>query len=183
MNIKTTNIEGLVEVETKIFGDERGYFFESFRLDKFQEAVGDVVFVQDNQSFSTKGVLRGLHLQTGEHAQGKLVRVVSGKVLDVAVDLRPGSKTFGEHYSVVLDSKRANMLYVPPGFGHGFYTIEDAVFCYKCTQYYNKGSETGVLWNDIDLGIDWQLDDEPIVSEKDNILPTLKEFNFNMINV
>lgn len=182
MKIKETNIKGLIEIEPQIFGDARGYFFESFRSDKFCEVAGEISFVQDNQSFSSKGVLRGLHLQSGEFAQGKLVRVVSGKVLDVAVDLRPKSSTFGDWFSVVLDSEKANMLYVPPGFGHGFYTIEDAVFCYKCTQYYNKSLETGVLWNDKDLNIDWNLSREPIVSEKDEALPSFSEFKSKLTN-
>jgi dTDP-4-dehydrorhamnose 3,5-epimerase len=132
-------------------------------------------WVQDNQSFSQKGTVRGLHFQRGAHAQAKLVRVIAGKVLDVAVDLRNGSPTFGQVYSTILDTEKNNLLYIPAGFGHGFSVLEDAVFVYKCSNYYHKDSEGGVLWSDPTLGIDWQVA-EPIVSEKDQILPTLAEF-------
>jgi dTDP-4-dehydrorhamnose 3,5-epimerase len=132
-------------------------------------------WVQDNQSFSQKGTLRGLHFQRGAHAQSKLVRVIAGKVLDVAVDLRKGSLTFGQVYSTILDTEKNNLLYIPAGFGHGFSVLEDAVFVYKCSNYYHKDSEGGVLWSDSTLSIDWQVA-EPIVSEKDQILPTLAEF-------
>jgi dTDP-4-dehydrorhamnose 3,5-epimerase len=132
-------------------------------------------WVQDNQSFSQKGTVRGLHFQRGAHAQAKLVRVIAGKVLDVAVDLRKGSPTFGQVYSTILDTEKNNLLYIPAGFGHGFSVLEDAVFVYKCSNYYHKDSEGGVLWSDPALGIDWQVA-EPIVSEKDQILPTLAEF-------
>jgi dTDP-4-dehydrorhamnose 3,5-epimerase len=132
-------------------------------------------WVQDNQSFSQKGTLRGLHFQRGAHAQSKLVRVIAGKVLDVAVDLREGSPTFGQVYSTILDTEKNNLLYIPAGFGHGFSVLEDAVFVYKCSNYYDKDSEGGVLWSDSTLSIDWQVA-EPIVSEKDQILPTLAEF-------
>ncbi len=170
-----TPIEGLFEIEPKVFGDERGYFFESFKDDDFKTNVADVDFVQDNQSFSAPGVLRGIHFQLGEHAQGKLVRVVSGKVLDVAVDLRPESKTFGQWHSVVLDSKKQNMFYVPPGFGHGIYVIEQAVFLYKCTNYYHQPSERSILWNDPTLNIDWNTQ-APQLSEKDEKGMTFQEF-------
>lgn len=178
MQIIETGIQGLVEIQPKVFGDERGYFFESYREDTLSSYFGEKIsFIQDNQSYSTKGVLRGLHLQQGDHAQGKLVRVLKGKVLDVAVDLRPNSATFGKSYSVVLDTDRHNMFYVPPGFGHGFYTIEDAIFCYKCTAYFNKASEAGVHWEDKDLGIDWQLNGiKPLVSEKDQVLLSFNDF-------
>lgn len=176
MDIIKTTIDGLVELQPSVFGDARGYFFESFRKDALTNFFGkNIDFVQDNQSFSEKGVLRGLHFQEGEHAQGKLVRVSVGKVLDVAVDLRPESSTYGNWFSVVLDAKKNNMLYVPEGFAHGFYTIEDAIFQYKCTKYYNKLSENGVLWNDEHLNINWQLKENPLVSEKDLILPTFAE--------
>jgi dTDP-4-dehydrorhamnose 3,5-epimerase len=132
-------------------------------------------WVQDNQSFSQKGTVRGLHFQRGAHAQSKLVRVIAGKVLDVAVDLRKGSPTFGQVYSTLLDTEKNNLLYIPAGFGHGFSVLEDAVFVYKCSNYYHKDSEGGVLWSDPALGIDWQVA-EPIVSDKDQILPTLAEF-------
>lgn len=179
MEIIETHIDGLVEIQPQIFGDQRGYFFESFRQDKLNEVTGGLSFVQDNESYSTAGVLRGLHFQTGDHAQGKLVRVIQGKVLDVAVDLRPNSVTFGEWCSVVLDADKHNLFYVPPGFAHGFYTLEEAIFSYKCTSYYHKESEGGILWNDTDLKIDWKLQTEPLVSEKDLILPTLQEFKLN----
>jgi dTDP-4-dehydrorhamnose 3,5-epimerase len=131
--------------------------------------------VQDNQSFSQKGTVRGIHFQRGAHAQAKLVRVIAGKVLDVAVDLRKGSPSFGQVYSTILDTEKNNLLYIPAGFGHGFSVLEDAVFVYKCSNYYHKDSEGGVRWSDPSLGIDWQVS-EPIVSEKDQILPTLAEF-------
>jgi dTDP-4-dehydrorhamnose 3,5-epimerase len=131
--------------------------------------------VQDNQSFSQKGTVRGIHFQRGVHAQAKLVRVIAGKVLDVAVDLRKGSPSIGQVYSTILDTEKNNLLYIPAGFGHGFSVLEDAVFVYKCSNYYHKDSEGGVRWSDPSLGIDWQVA-EPIVSEKDQILPTLAEF-------
>lgn len=175
MEFIKTAIEGLIEIKPRVFKDERGYFFESFRKELFAENGITEDFVQDNQSYSTKGVLRGLHLQRDPFAQGKLVRVIQGKVLDVAVDLRPGSPTFGKHETLVLDTIQNNMFYVPPGFAHGFITLEDAIFSYKCTNNYNKASESGIIWNDTDLSINWQLEN-PIVSEKDIELPSYKEF-------
>jgi dTDP-4-dehydrorhamnose 3,5-epimerase len=169
MEIKNTGIEGLIEIVPKVFHDSRGYFFESFNKEYLQEAGITVNFVQDNQSFSKKSVLRGLHFQKPPYEQGKLVRVVMGKVLDVAVDIRKGSPTFGNHYSCILDSTINNMLYIPPGFAHGFSTLEDAIFVYKCTQNYNKESESGIIWNDADLKIDWLIQN-PVVSEKDQML-------------
>lgn len=176
MEFKKTSIEGLIEIYPRVFKDERGYFFESYRKSLFQENGIKEDFVQDNQSFSTKGVLRGLHLQRDPYAQGKLVRVISGKVLDVAVDIRPGSPTFGKHQTFVLSTELQNMVYVPPGFAHGFVTLEDAIFSYKCTNGYNKESEAGIIWNDPDLKIDWQIEN-PLVSDKDAILPSFKEFS------
>ena len=170
-----TPIKGLFEIEPQVFGDERGYFFESFKSNEFKEMVANVDFVQDNQSYSTKGVLRGLHFQQGDFAQGKLVRVISGKILDVAVDLRPESPTFGQHYSVILDAEKQNMFYVPENFAHGFYVIEDAVFTYKCTNYFNKASEGSLLWNDKDLNINWNVE-TPMLSDKDNQADTLHQF-------
>lgn len=175
MEIKETGIAGLVEIFPKVFGDERGYFFESYNEEKLSAVLGGVKFVQDNQSFSTPGVLRGIHLQKKPYEQGKLVRVIKGKVLDVAVDLRKDSPTFGQHKTFILDSERNNMLYVPEGFGHGFATIEPSIFFYKCTNIYNKESESGIIWNDPDLNIDWQIAN-PIVSEKDAVLNTFKDF-------
>jgi dTDP-4-dehydrorhamnose 3,5-epimerase len=173
--LRRTPISGLLEIFPKIFPDSRGYFFESFRQDWLQDEGITVDWIQDNQSFSQKGTVRGLHFQHAPFAQAKLVRVISGKVLDVAVDLRKGSPTFGQHFSTILDSERNNLLYVPVGFAHGFSVLEDAVFVYKCSNYYNKPSEGGILWNDPALGIDWQVD-EPIISEKDQQWISLEEF-------
>lgn len=176
MVVKETYIKGLYQITPKVFGDERGYFFESFRNSIKEEILTpNTDFVQENQSFSEKGVLRGLHFQKGSYSQGKLVKVAMGKVLDVVVDLRLESDTYGQWYSEVLDDKRHNMLYVPEGFAHGFYTIEDAVFQYKCTNYYHRESESGLIWNDKDLAIDWSLSGKPLVSEKDILLPTFSE--------
>lgn len=173
MEVIKTSIEGLIEIVPPVFGDERGYFFESYNQEKFDKILPGVRFLQDNQSFSTKGVLRGLHFQKPPHAQGKLVRVVTGKVLDVAVDLRADSPTYGHHETFMLDAKKHNMVYVPEGFAHGFVTLEDAVFTYKCTKLYNKASEGGIIWDDPDLNIDWQCED-PVVSAKDLELPRFK---------
>lgn len=173
--LRITPISGLLEIFPKIFPDSRGYFFESFRQDWLQKEGIEVDWIQDNQSFSQKGTVRGLHFQHFPHAQAKLVRVISGKVLDVVVDLRKNSPTYGEHFSTVLDSERNNLLYVPVGFAHGFSVLEDAIFVYKCSNYYNKPAEGGILWNDPALKIDWQVE-EPIISEKDKLWLTLEEF-------
>ena len=173
--IKQTSLPGVLEIFPRVFPDSRGYFFESFRQDWLDKMGVQESWVQDNQSFSQKGTVRGLHFQRGAHTQAKLVRVIAGKVLDVAVDLRKGSPTFGQVYSTILDTEKNNLLYIPAGFGHGFSVLEDAVFVYKCSNYYHKDSEGGVLWSDPALGIDWQVA-EPIVSEKDQILPSLAEF-------
>ncbi len=166
---KKSPIEGLYEIFPKVFGDSRGYFFEVYNEEEFKKAGLSMEFVQDNQSASTKGVLRGLHFQT-LHPQGKLVRAVSGKVYDVAVDLRKDSKTFGKYYGVVLDSEQQNQFYIPKGFAHGFYVLSDtAVFAYKCTDFYHPEDEDGIMWNDESLGIDWTFDAEtiPNLSKKD----------------
>ncbi|WP_254561903.1 dTDP-4-dehydrorhamnose 3,5-epimerase [Dyadobacter diqingensis] len=173
MQIRETSIAGLVEIFPRVFEDDRGFFFESYNEELFKKLGLPTNFVQDNQSFSIKGVVRGLHFQNAPFAQGKLVRVISGRVLDVAVDIRPDSPTFGKHEVFELRSDTNNMAYVPEGFAHGFVALEDSVFSYKCTNVYNKGAESGILWNDPDLGIDWGIEN-PIVSEKDLILPTLK---------
>jgi len=165
----------VIEIFPRVFGDERGYFFESYQRALFVANGITEEFVQDNQSFSKKGVVRGLHLQRAPFAQGKLVRVIQGRVLDVAVDVRPHSPTFGQFVAVELSTEKQNMLYIPPGFAHGFATLEDAIFSYKCTQLYDKASEGGILWNDPTLGINWQID-SPIVSDKDQVLPTFEEF-------
>jgi len=167
MNIIKTKTAGLVLVQPDVFTDERGYFFESFQKDKFQKLGIDADFVQDNESMSMNGVLRGLHFQVPPFAQGKLVRVVRGSVLDVAVDLRKNSGTFGKWESVVLSAENKLMLYIPEGFAHGFLVLEDhTIFQYKCTNYYNRESERGIIWNDPDLKIDWGIEN-PLVSDKD----------------
>ncbi|MCU0352299.1 MAG: dTDP-4-dehydrorhamnose 3,5-epimerase [Cytophagales bacterium] len=174
MQFKPTSIAGLIEIVPRIFEDERGFFLETYQYKIFAANGIPDQFVQDNQSFSTKGVLRGLHFQRPPFAQGKLVRVVSGRALDVAVDLRENSPTFGQHVAVVLDSLSGNMLFVPEGFAHGFLALEDTVLQYKCTNVYDKASEGGLAWNDPQLNIDWGIK-SPLVSEKDLSLPTLEE--------
>ncbi len=176
MKITETEIKGCFIIEPAVFTDERGYFMESFNKQRFNEAIGwEVNFVQDNQSFSSKGVVRALHYQIGEHAQAKLVRVLSGSVLDVAVDLRENSPTFGQHVSVELSYENRKQLFIPRGFAHGFIVLsETAEFFYKCDNYYKKESEGGILYNDPKLNIDWKLSpDKIMVSEKDVVLPTL----------
>lgn len=178
MEITKTKLEGCVILEPKKFHDERGYFFESFNEAKFQELTGtQTKFVQDNQSFSGYGVLRGLHAQSGEHAQAKLVRVLKGEVLDVAVDVREGSPTFGEHVAVRLSAENSLQLFIPRGFLHGFVVLsETAEFFYKCDNYYNKASENGVIYNDPAINIDWLLPQSDLnLSDKDIILPVLNE--------
>lgn len=178
MRIIPTEIDGVLIIEPRIFQDSRGYFFESFNQKEFEEKVGDVVFVQDNESKSCYGVVRGLHFQKGEHAQSKLVRVVKGKVLDVAVDLRPGSVTFGKHVSVELSEDNHRQFYIPRGFAHGFSVISDEViFQYKCDNLYCPESEGAIAWDDPDLGIDWRIPaDKVILSEKDRNHPRLKDY-------
>lgn len=175
MPIHRTNFNGVLIIEPTVFKDDRGYFFESFNSETWQKQGLPHVFVQDNQSFSTKGVLRGLHFQTGAHAQGKLVRVISGKVLDVAVDIRPESPTFGKYEFFELDAISNRMVYIPVGFAHGFLALEDSIFSYKCTAGYHKASEGGLIWNDPTIGIAWPVA-SPNVSEKDSILPTFEEY-------
>ena len=178
MNFIATKLEGCFIIEPKIIADDRGYFMESFNEQTFQNGVGQAVhFVQDNQSFSTKGVLRGLHYQTGKHAQAKLVRVLSGEVLDVAVDIRPESKTYGQYVSVVLNAENQKQFFVPRGFAHGFLVLsESATFFYKCDNFYNKESEGGILYNDPELNINWDFPEATlIISEKDKIQPTLEK--------
>ena len=173
MQIRKTSMEGLVEIFPRVFEDDRGIFFESFNMQVFESLGLPTHFVQDNQSFSKKGVVRGLHFQNAPFAQGKLVRVISGAVLDVAVDIRPDSPTFGRYEIFELRGDKNNFAYIPEGFAHGFVALEDSIFSYKCTNVYSKISESGILWNDPDLGIDWGVEN-PIVSEKDEILPTFK---------
>ncbi len=177
MKIEKTNIEGLLVFEPKVFGDERGYFFESFNLQKFIDLSGlNVSFVQDNQSKSEAGVLRGLHFQNPPFAQGKLVRVISGSVLDVVVDIRKDSATYGDHFSIELDAIEHKMLWIPQGMAHGFLSLEaNTVFSYKCTEYYHPEVEGCILWNDSDLAIEWNVKD-PIISEKDKNGVAFNEF-------
>ena len=177
MNITTTEIEGLVILEPEVFADGRGYFFESFSQREFEEKVCKTTFVQDNESSSRYGVLRGLHFQKPPHAQAKLVRVVKGKVLDIAVDIRKGSPTFGHHVSIELSGENKRQLFIPRGFAHGFAALSDEVILqYKCDNYFAPGSEEGILWNDPALGIDWKLPAEAIIlSEKDKKNKLLNE--------
>ena len=177
MNIILTEIEGLVVMEPKVFGDSRGYFFEVFNEGEFAEKVGPVHFVQDNESKSRYGVLRGLHFQKGENAQAKLVRVVSGAVWDVAVDLRPGSPTYGKWHGEELTGENHRMMFIPRGFAHGFSVLsEEVVFQYKCDNFYCPASEGAVAWNDPTLAIDWRIPASDIIlSEKDKHHPFLYE--------
>ena len=176
MNITKTDIEGLIIIEPQIFKDSRGSFFESWNAKKFKQLGINEDFVQDNQSVSSKGVLRGLHFQNPPYAQAKLVRVIKGSVLDVAVDLRKNSPTYGKHVSVILSEQNNKSFFIPKGFAHGFLSLEDnTVFNYKCSDYYNKESEGSLLWNDEDLKIDWQIDN-PLVSKKDLQADLFKNF-------
>ncbi|WP_106793779.1 dTDP-4-dehydrorhamnose 3,5-epimerase [Aquimarina sp. Aq78] len=178
MEIQSTFIDGCFVVKPRVFDDERGSFFESFNQKVFEEITGlKIDFIQDNQSISKRGVLRGLHFQTGEYMQAKLVRAVKGEVLDVVVDLRPNSKTYKEHFSIVLNDHNNFQLFVPRGFAHGFITLsESAIFSYKCDNYYHKSSESGIIYNDPDLAIDWKLDISEIqLSEKDKELSFIKD--------
>jgi dTDP-4-dehydrorhamnose 3,5-epimerase len=178
MNVQSTPLEGCCVLEPKVFGDPRGYFFESFNQQKFTELTGHTIpFVQDNQSYSSRGVLRGMHLQKGSSAQSKLVRVVKGEVLDVAVDMRKASKTYKQYFSIRLSAENNLQLFVPRGFLHGFVVLsDDAIFQYKCDNYYDKSAEGGVHFADPEIGIDWVLPHgQLLVSDKDIILPNLSE--------
>lgn len=179
MNIIQTSIPGVVIIEPKVFGDERGYFFESWSQKDFNENVRPVHFVQDNESKSRYGVLRGLHFQKGKYAQSKLVRVVKGRVLDVAVDIRKGSPAFGRHVAVELSAENHRQFFVPRGFAHGFVVLsEEAVFQYKCDNLYAPQEEGSIAWNDPDIGIDWKIPTEDIIlSAKDKLHPRLKDAN------
>jgi len=175
MEIIKTPIEGVYEIYPKVMQDSRGFFLEVFRQDVLQLNGINYNWVQENQSYSAKGTIRALHFQYGLHAQAKLARVIVGKVLDVCVDLRKGSPTFGMHHAVILDSDRHNMLFMPEGFAHGISALEDTIFIYKCSNTYHKESEGGIIWNDPDLNIDWGID-SPLISEKDALLPNLNKF-------
>ena len=177
MNFIPTKLSGCFILEPKIIQDERGYFVESYNKNVFDKGIeSDVRFVQDNQSYSSRGVLRGLHYQTGEHAQAKLVRVLQGEVLDVAVDLRPNSKTYGQYESVLLSSENHKQFFVPRGFAHGFLVLsQTATFFYKCDNFYNKQSEGGIIFNDQTINIDWQFPiNDLLISSKDQELPTIE---------
>lgn len=178
MTFKETSIPGLILVEPKVFRDDRGYFLESFNRKTFSEAGINAEFVQDNQSLSNRGTLRGLHGQADPFAQGKLVRVIQGRALDIAIDIRKNSSTYGQHVSVELTGDNFKMLWIPPGFLHGFSTLEDnTIFAYKVTNLYDRASEIGVKWNDPDLNIDWGIgENEAMLSDKDQILPLFKDF-------
>lgn len=180
MKLKETNIKGLVIIEPTVFEDERGYFYESYNDAKFKELTGfNGNFVQDNQSLSQAGILRGLHFQNPPFAQGKLVRVIKGAVLDVAVDIRKNSSTFGQHVAIELNESNKLMFWIPEGFAHGFLSLEnDTIFSYKCTNTYNKISEGCIKWNDKDLNINWGIEN-PIVSSKDEEGSDFKSFQSN----
>ena len=177
MNFIKTAIDGVIIIEPKVFEDSRGYFFESYNEAEFIKNGMTAHFVQDNQSFSTYGVVRGLHCQLGEHAQAKLVRVLEGKVLDVAVDIRPNSPTFGKHVAVELSAENKRQLFIPRGFLHGFSVLsEKAVFAYKCDNFYCKESEFGIRYDDPEIGVDWQIPQNKIItSEKDRLANKLKD--------
>ena len=185
MKITKTEIPGVSIIEPTVFGDHRGYFIESYNKEKFPKEYQHIEFVQDNESKSSKGVLRGLHYQLPPFAQTKLVRVIEGKVLDIAVDIRKGSPTFGKHVSVELSGENKKQLLIPRGFAHGFIVLsETAIFSYKCDNYYSPESDRGILFNDPNLNIDWKLPKEDyILSEKDKAQPLLKEntdlFDYN----
>jgi dTDP-4-dehydrorhamnose 3,5-epimerase len=175
MEISESKIKGLMVIKPRVFEDPRGYFFESYNRDNFIKAGMNLDFVQDNQSLSHRGVLRGLHFQGPPFAQGKLVRVITGSVFDVAVDIRKGSPTYGQWFGMELNETNKMMMYIPEGFAHGFATLKDnTIFSYKCTNFYNKASEDCLLWNDKALNIEWPLND-PLLSEKDLAGKSLSE--------
>ena len=183
MEVIKTDIEGVVIIEPRIFKDARGYFFESFSTKEFQEKVCQTTFVQDNESFSSYGVVRGLHFQKPPYTQSKLVRVIKGAVLDVAVDLRKGSPTYGKHVAVELTGENHRQLFIPKGFAHGFSVLSDEVlFQYKCDNFYAPQSEGGIAWNDPALQIDWRIPaDKIILSEKDTKHPLLEDYNTDFV--
>ena len=177
MEIEEKEIKGLIEIFPKVFGDQRGFFLETFNTSRYNDILRNIQFVQDNFSSSNKGVLRGLHFQNPPYSQGKLVQVITGSALDVAVDLRRNSETYGQHVKVLLSSEKRNQFWIPEGFAHGFLSLEDnTIFSYKCTNYYNPQSEVTILWNDRNLKIDWQIDN-PIISPKDKEGVLFKDFD------
>lgn len=178
MLVTETKLKGCFIIQPTIFKDKRGYFIETFNQEVFNHALGITInFVQDNESQSSLGVLRGLHYQRGVHAQAKLVRIVKGRILDVVVDIRKNSETFGQHFSIELSAENKTQLYIARGFAHGFIVLEDeTIFSYKCDNFYNKASEAGIIYNDEDLNINWELSKEDfIISEKDIVLPKFKD--------
>jgi len=175
MQVVKTRFEGLIEFIPEVFHDNRGWFYEYYTEREFSKHGITHSFVQDNQSFTRKGCIRGLHLQLPPAAQAKLVSVITGRILDVVVDLRAGSPTFGQHYTCEMDGNRHNMMYVPAGFAHGFAALEDTVFFYKCSDYYSRENEAGVKWDDPELAIKWPIEN-PVVSSKDQALPSFEEF-------
>ncbi len=177
MEIEEKEIKGLIEIFPNVFGDQRGFFLETFNTSRYNDILRNIQFVQDNFSSSNKGVLRGLHFQNPPYSQGKLVQVITGSALDVAVDLRRNSETYGQHVKVLLSSEKRNQFWIPEGFAHGFLSLEDnTIFSYKCTNYYNPQSEVTILWNDRNLKIDWQIDN-PIISPKDKEGVLFKDFD------
>ena len=177
MELIKTSIEDVKLIRPDVFRDQRGYFYESYNKPKFEDLGIPAAFVQDNESLSSRGVLRGLHFQVPPYAQGKLIRVVKGAVLDVAVDLRPGSASFGKYVSFELSEENKLICWIPPGFAHGFLTLRDeTIFSYKCTNYYHRDSERSILWNDPDINIDWNYPD-PLLSEKDQQATLFKNFS------
>ncbi|CAN5510498.1 dTDP-4-dehydrorhamnose 3,5-epimerase [soil metagenome] len=178
MQIIETEIKDVKVIQPDVFGDNRGYFFESYSESRYKDITGGVKFVQDNISRSVKSVVRGLHFQTGEFAQGKLCEVLKGKVMDVAVDIRKDSSTYGKHVAIELSEENHKLIWIPPGFAHGFSVLsKEAIFHYKCTNYYNKESERAIIYNDSDLNIDWKVE-KPIVSEKDLQARSFKGMDF-----
>lgn len=178
IRVATCEIEGVYTIEPTVYGDERGYFMETYNQQDMVTAGLNMIFVQDNQSMSVKGVLRGLHFQK-QYPQGKLVRVISGEVFDVAVDLREGSSTFGQWHGEILSAENKKQFYIPEGFAHGFYVLSDeAEFCYKCTDFYHPNDEGGIIWNDPDIGIEWPLltGQSLIFSEKDKKWPSFSTY-------
>lgn len=180
MQVIETGFDGLVELIPNIFHDDRGWFYEFYKESSLKGAGIPCSFPQENLSFSTKGVVRGLHFQRPPYAQAKLVTVLSGSVMDVVVDIRPNSPTFAKSYHCKLDSTRRNMLFVPEGFAHGFAALEDSMFYYKCSNVYNKASESGIVWNDPQLNIQWPVS-EPLVSDKDKVLPSFEQLLRNSV--
>jgi len=181
LKVTKTDISGLLIIQPSVFNDDRGYFFESYNKERYQEFGIPVEFVQDNISKSKKGTVRGLHYQVREKAQGKLCQVIEGEVLDVAVDIRFNSPTFGKHFSLILNSELKNQLWIPAGFAHGFSVLsEEAIFSYKCTNYYSKSDERAILFNDPDLNIGWKIE-QPVVSEKDLKALKFKEIEKDFI--